>query len=113
MERDQARADPMLEGAPVPVLIRIAEDPSTYFNFCAGQGEPLTDPDQMMQREWGEGHYTGCPVYAAAREMDHISDRLFAPEREPEVDPDLPGVKMESGLATDEEVNWLMGERVL
>lgn len=85
MERDQKRADPILEGAPVGIFIRIAEDPSTYFNLCAGQGDPLVSPDDLPNRSWGQGHYSGCPIYAASVELKEL-DRLFAPEPTPETE---------------------------
>lgn len=108
MEHDQKRADPLLEGAPVGVFIRLAEDPSTYFNFCAGAGEPLADPDDLINRAFGMGHYTGCPIYAAARELDHL-DRLFKPPERPDTSDEHTGPQE----FTAEEVEWLAGESLI
>lgn len=83
MEADRAKADSVLEGAPVGVMIRVKDDPSTYFNLCAGQGQPVTTPEDLQDRGWGQGHYTGCPVYAATVELA-AAERAFAPkERAP------------------------------
>jgi hypothetical protein len=119
MESDAQRADPLLEGAPVGVFISKRDDPSTFLNFCAGQGEPLIDPDAMADRRMGEGHYTGCPIWAAAQEMNeldsYLKQRLFAPEKRPEVDAEVAGgyVGPEEVTLEDPELQWLLGERVL
>lgn len=85
LERDQQRADPILEGAPVSVFIQARTDPSMIENFCAGQGDPLTDPDQMANRRYGQGHYTGCPIWAAGVEINN-AERAFAPRERPETE---------------------------
>lgn len=120
MEFDAQRADPLLEGAPVGVFISKRDDPSTFVNFCAGQGEPLTDPDKMAERRMGEGHYTACPIWAAAQELTELDrflkERTFKPEFEPEV-ASASGAGFSVGpqevTAADPEVAWLTGERVL
>lgn len=91
MEADQARADPILEGAPIPVVIRAHSDPSTLMNFCCGRGEPVLSPDDLRFRELGQGHHTGCPVYVAGHEIRAV-ERAFAPEVRAEVDPEAPGL---------------------
>lgn len=78
MERDQQRADPILEGAPVGVFISEGDDPSTYMNLCTGQGAPVLDPDELPLREFGMGHYTACPIHVAGMEVT-AAERLFAP----------------------------------
>lgn len=78
MERDQARADPILEGAPVGVFISERDDPSTYHNLCAGAGAPVLSPDELPWRAFGQGHYSACPIFAAALEIRE-TERLFAP----------------------------------
>lgn len=85
MERDQARADRILEGAPVGVFVSIKDDLGTLLNFCCGAGPPMTDPDDMANREFGQGHYTGCPIWAADREVGQ-AERMFPFER-PEPEP--------------------------
>lgn len=85
MKRDQERADPILEGAPVGVLITLRADPSTLANFCCGQGDVLVNPDDMVHRAFGMGHYTGCPMHCAEREW-HEAERLFEADPEPELD---------------------------
>jgi hypothetical protein len=81
-ELDAARADQILEGSPTGVRLLWREDASSILNFCCGQGEPMADPDEMAARPFGAGHYTGCPIWAAAREWDLV-ERLYAldPER--------------------------------
>jgi hypothetical protein len=75
-EMDAEKADPILEGTPTGVVIRWGEDPLTLLNVCCGQGEPMTDPDDMRNREMGKGHYTGCPIWAAAQEWNLV-ERLW------------------------------------
>jgi hypothetical protein len=86
MEEDAKRADPILEGAPVGVFIRVREDPSTIANLCAGTGEPILDPDNPPPREFGKGHHTGCPIFCAGREIEQAQkamERAFkAPDRD-------------------------------
>jgi len=102
MEADQARADSILEGL-VPVFIRLADDPSTYFNLCAGQGEPVTTPEDLLTREFGDGHYTGCPVFAAQRELSN-AERAFAPEERA-----APGLSLQEQPVTASEERRLAG----
>lgn len=77
MERDAQRADRILEGAPVGVMIRMRDDPSTLVNFCCGTGVPSPHPDTEPTQ-----HYTSCPIYAADREVQQVEDRAFALKRE-------------------------------
>lgn len=71
MERDQARADRILEGAPVGVYVKAREDPSTLFNFCCGTAPPSPHPDQVV------AHHTSCPIFAADREIAD-AERMYA-----------------------------------
>lgn len=71
MERDRARADHILEGAPVGVFVKLREDPSTLLNFCCGTAAPAPTPDQVV------AHHTSCPVFAADREIGE-AERAFA-----------------------------------
>lgn len=81
MRDDQRRADSILEGAPVGVFISVKDDPSTLANLCCGQGEPVLSPDDLPNREFGQGHYSACPIYAAAQEIK-AAERVFAaPDR--------------------------------
>lgn len=97
-EMDAAKADQILEGSPTGIVIRWGEDPLTLLNFCCGQGEPLVSPDDMANREVGKGHYTGCPIWAAAEEWNlverlyKLDDARTRPRAIPGVDMDQPGV---------------------
>lgn len=77
MERDAARADRILEGAPVGVFLSVKDDPSTILHFCCGTQAPSPDPD-------GEpvAHFSSCPVYLADHEIEQ-AERAFA-MREPD-----------------------------
>lgn len=100
MERDQARADRILEGAPVGVFVKASEDPHTYFNFCAGDGLPTTDPDVWTK------HYSSCPVYAASVEWNGMQ-RVFG-EVKPRPNLDVEGVEQEeSRVFSEEDLQWL------
>lgn len=101
MERDQARADPVMEGSPVGVVVSARKDPSTFFGFCTAEGAPTTDPDRLA------AHYTACPIFAAEREWNAI-ERLFGEVRRP--DPEASGILPE-GL-TEAEARWLTGAGV-
>jgi hypothetical protein len=74
MEEDQDRRDSVLEGAPVGVQITAADDASTFFNFCCGEGVPSDNPDSDPRP-----HYTSCPIWAAGQEIE-AAKRAFAPE---------------------------------
>lgn len=104
MERDQARADPILEGAPVGVFISKRDDPSTYFNLCAGAGEPVLSPDDLPDRRFGQGHFSACPIFAADKEIREANARIFAPEARVEVDPEMPGVTFAGEEVSAEEL---------
>lgn len=91
MEADQARADPILEGAPIGVVLRAHTDPSVLGNLCCGHGEPVVDPDDLRHRAFGQGHYTGCPVHIAGEEIK-ATERAFAPVARAEIDPEAPGL---------------------
>jgi hypothetical protein len=93
MRRDSERADRILEGSPVGVRLTIRDDPTTIVNFCLGTGEPLAAPDLILERAYGDGHYTGCPVWLAGQEIDLV-ERAFAFERPP----------MPEGLTRDVEI---------
>lgn len=102
MEADAARADSILEGSPVGVFIELGSDPSTIINLCCGQGEPLLSPDDLPSRPYGMGHYTGCPIFAADRELSAL-ERTYAYER-PEGKPaNVPGWNDESNVIYSEE----------
>ena len=93
MELDQQRADRLLEGAPVGVVVSSVNDASTYHGFCAGEDPPPPDVDAAYDRAaTGEVRlprsYACCPIYAAAAEWDAVS-RLMALRAE-EGDRDLP-----------------------
>jgi hypothetical protein len=104
MEADAARADPILEGAPTGVMISERDDPSTFLNFCTGTGEPLADPDDLTDRSYGDGHYTGCPIWAAGRELDALGRAFSPPERG-----ELPeGAEVAPQRIVDEEWNAFM-----
>lgn len=80
MERDAARADRILEGAPVGVFLTVKDDPSTIQHFCCGTQAPSPNPD-------GEpvAHFSSCPVYLADGEIES-AQRAFAlkaPEETP------------------------------
>jgi hypothetical protein len=96
MERDQERADPIMEGAPVGVIISARDDASTFFAWCTGDGEPTTDPDRPTM------HHSACPIFAAEKEWNEV-ERLFGPVERPAL--------AESGVQpeelTDDEVRWL------
>lgn len=81
MERDQARQDRILEGAPVGVVISGRDDPSTLFGFCCGTGAPQTSPDGPLT-----AHYTCCPIFAADREWDELQRRLFGSAERPNLE---------------------------
>lgn len=88
MERDAQRADPILEGAPVGVYVKWADDPSILANLCYGQGEPLTNPDELATRDFGDGHYSGCPIYCAGREVEFATaegKRAFGAPEQPDL----------------------------
>lgn len=82
MEADQARADSILEGAPVGVFISAGDDPSTWATLCTGQGDPVVDPDHLREREFGMGHYSGCPIFLASLQIAAL-ERAFAPKDRP------------------------------
>ena len=106
MEADQARADPILEGAPVGVVIRAVDNSSTLANLCCGQGEPVADPDDLRAREYGQGHYTACPIWCASKEITAM-ERLFGEDEAPVGDEDgaytAPGVSVGPQALTDAE----------
>lgn len=76
MQRDAERADPIMEGAPVGIVITARDDPSVFFGFCCGTGMPTNDPDKLVQ------HYSACPIYAADSEWER-GKRLFAASATP------------------------------
>lgn len=108
MELDQKRADRILEGAPVGEFISAKDDPHTYFGWCAGDGQPVADPDQIAN------HYTSCPIFQAAKEWDFV-ERLFgAPERPEPSDAVLEATErgliqedQEMRMFSAEELQWL------
>lgn len=100
MERDQRRADPVMEGSPVGVVVSARKDPSTFFAWCTGTGEPTLDPDVPAM------HYSACPVFAAEKEWNEI-ERLFG-EVKQQPDADAGGLLVEKSL-TDAETAWLTG----
>lgn len=100
MELDSKQADPVLEGAPIGVFISAREDPHTFFGWCAGDGQPAADPEQIAN------HYTSCPVFQAAKDWDLVK-RLFAPDRPPEKDPALQEAE-ERGLIRDDRENEML-----
>lgn len=69
MERDAMRADPILEGAPIGVFVSEGEDPSTLMNMCCGQGAPIVDLAALPERDFGQGHYSACPIYEAGQSI--------------------------------------------
>lgn len=103
-EMDAEKADPILEGSPTGIVIRWGEDPMTLLNFCCGTGEPLVSPDDIVHREPGKGHYTGCPIWAAAQEWNLV-ERLYKLEgAQPR---DVPGGRpVTPGLKLDNEVEF-------
>lgn len=81
MEKDQARKDRILEGAPVGVFIRLRDDPSTLRNLCCGTAAPSPDPDTPV------AHYSSCPIYLADAEVS-AAERMYAPQPAPGFAPD-------------------------
>jgi hypothetical protein len=98
-EMDAGKADGILEGTPTGIVIRWGEDPMTLLNLCCGTGEPLVNPDDMADREVGQGHYTGCPIWAAAQEWNLV-ERLFEFERPEGAPKNVPGVTYETEIQT-------------
>lgn len=98
MEDDAKRADPILEGAPIGVFVRLCENPRTLARFCFGTAQPTPDPDVITD------HYTSCPVYAAGKEI-HGMERAFAFEK-PVGSPHsaVPGVDAGVQEPTDDEM---------
>lgn len=105
MERDQVRADRILEGSPTGIVVSAREDPSTFFGFCCGEGPPRLSPDGPLS-----AHYSCCPVYAADLEWER-AQRLFGEmKREPEK-VDAPGLSTGPEKLTVAERAWLAGAR--
>ena len=81
MEMDQARADPILEGAPVGVFVTAKDDPHTFFGWCAGTASMTggTDPRQTpdYDRDAPYDHFSACPIFQAAEDWNLV-ERLFA-----------------------------------
>lgn len=66
VKRDDAeRGDTILEGSGTGVVVTARRDPSTYFGFCYGDGTPGHPDDDPPPC-----HYTGCPIWAAGKEID-------------------------------------------
>jgi hypothetical protein len=108
MERDQARADRILEGSPVGVLVSARNDPTTFFGFCCGEDEAPNDPAAALEDRI-RAHFSCCPVFLADREITSMEDRLFKTSRRPEEDAEaLEGVfeQDEAGVTT-EDLGWL------
>lgn len=103
MAFDQARADPILEGAPVGVFVSVGDDPSTFFNLCAGQGGPVIDPDELPMRRFGEGHYSACPIHLAQLEITR-AERVFAAPERPEPAEPGPGASLGPLPVTDADM---------
>lgn len=115
MERDAQRADPILEGAPVGVNLTMRGDPSMVFGFCLGDDMPARHADEQRGDRIPR-HYTACPIYAADKEIEEASKRLFGElvtgdDRLPK---DAEGAPiLEEEPLTDHEVHWLTGEKGL
>lgn len=116
MERDQRRADRILEGAPVGVVLSVVDDASQVFGFCCGRDAPPADRDQAYAEAEAGGRlpcsYALCPVWAAAEEWDEGVGRLFgAPER-PETEVEDGSVQVGAEKPSQEEVRELFGLEV-
>lgn len=107
-EIDAKRADPILEGTPTGVVLRFREDAASLINFCCGQGEPMADPDEMAHREFGKGHYTGCPIWAAGKDLDLVDRAWEMRRRRPSAVPGLT-VEEDDVVYTDEKP-WTTAE---
>lgn len=77
MAEDEKRADRILEGAPVGVIIEAKSDPSVFFGFCCGQGHPTSDPEKVDE------HFSSCPIFLADLEWTEGMKRLFEPAKDP------------------------------
>jgi hypothetical protein len=93
-ERDAARADSILEGVGTGIVVTARLDPSSFFGFCCGDGAP-GHPDQDPPPR----HYTGCPVWAAGREVD-VAERIWKFEA-----PDDPR-EVERRMAEELGLDW-------
>jgi hypothetical protein len=115
MRADQERADSILEGAPIGVVLTMRDDPSMVFGFCLGDEAPVSHPDEQRGGRIPR-HYTACPIYAADKEIEQVSKRLFGEmatgddrlPRNAEGEPIL-----DEEPLTDGEVHWLTGDQGL
>jgi hypothetical protein len=97
MERDQARADRIMEGAPTGVVVAAREDPSTFFGFCCGEDDATVSPDTDRLH----AHFSACPIFLADREWT-AAERLFG---EMQTKPtEVAGVGQQS--LTNREMAW-------
>lgn len=117
MERDQAKADRILEGAPVGVVLSAVDDTSQVFGFCCGTDDPPTDRDAAYAAAEAGGrlpcHHSLCPIWAAAEEWDEGLERLFgAPER-PETEARDGSVQVGAEAASDAEIQEALGLEVV
>jgi hypothetical protein len=109
MEADHARADRILEGAPIGVVLSMHEDPSMVFGFCLGDDAPATNADEQRGGRIPR-HYTACPIYAADKDIEEASKRLFGElatgdDRLPQNEHGEPILQEEP--VTDDEFAWL------
>lgn len=103
MEHDQARADGILEGAPVGVFISETHDLMQLVTFCCGEGRPAEGPDDMTP------HHTACPIFLAAQEWDGVK-RLFPFERGEKPDDEARKILAQQKRTEDltpEEIEWM------
>jgi hypothetical protein len=96
MERDQARADSILEGSPIGVELRWRTDPSTLAAFCYGEGPPSSSEDPSQ-------HYTACPIWCAGKDIDLVERAFSAPEAR---NPEVPGLELDPEAMTFHEKPW-------
>lgn len=89
-ERDEKRADRILEGTPTGVVVSPVDDASTFWGFCCGVDEPVDPEIAYARAEAGEARlpctYSCCPIYAAAREWNEMQERLFGEPQRPETE---------------------------
>jgi hypothetical protein len=109
MEADHKRADRILEGAPIGVVLSMREDPSMVFGFCLGDDDCPSHPDEQRGGRIPR-HYLACPIYAADKEIEEASKRLFGElatgdDRLPKNEHGEPILQEEP--VTDDELAWL------
>lgn len=106
MQHDQARADGILEGAPVGVFVSERDDLMQLVTFCCGDGPPLDEVEGDMTP-----HHTACPIFQAAQEWDGVT-RLFPFVRGEDPDEEVVELlasqkRAEDALLTEEEREWM------